>query len=181
LSVAAGLPAQRGPDPILCWASRNFGTNPRLVVDLRLRSEDARRPPSADDVRAVTVAGGTVLYRFNVAVLRADLDTAALRQLLDTRNGIADVAYPVGDLSRFDVLVQIFFRSDVRPADDSALAALARKPFSIPSPPKPRVVSITLADSLIPEARRLRGVSSVRAQAMVCAVTTGGNPSTLPR
>src|SRR5262245_37933166 len=127
--VVPGLNAQAAPDAILCWSSRSFGSNPRLVVDLRLRSGNENREPSADDIHAVTALGGIVLYRFKVAVLRASLDTSALRQLLGARSGLADVAYPVTDPASRDVRVQVSYDRYITPRDDSALAALGATGF----------------------------------------------------
>lgn len=164
---------QPAPDPILCWATRSFGTAPRIVVDLRLRSGYENRQPSAEDIRAVTALGGTVLHQFNVAVLRVSIDTGSLRQLLGGRTGLADVAYPVSDPPRRDVRVQVFYHRQMIAADDSALIALGAK--GLLRLPKSPTVSATLADSLVPVVGRLPDVSFVRAQAMVCAFTTGAS------
>src|SRR5713226_3710885 len=58
-------------------------TAKRLVVDLSLHAGDFNRTPSADDIRAVQAAGGRVVYQFHVALLRAELDTGAVRTLVD--------------------------------------------------------------------------------------------------
>jgi hypothetical protein len=148
-----------------------LGPSPHILVDLRLRSGYENRQPSAEDVRAITSLGGAVLHRFNVAVLRVSIDTGSLRQLLAARNGLAEVAYPVLDPARHDARVQVFYRRQMSPADDSALLALGAT--GLLRPPKSRNVSATLPDSLIAAAGRLPDVSFVRAQAIVCAVTTG--------
>src|SRR5438093_11967752 len=54
----------------------------RVIVDLSLHAGQFNRTPNADDIRAVEAAGGRVLYRFRVALLRAELDTAAVRALV---------------------------------------------------------------------------------------------------
>lgn len=85
-AIATSTYAQAAPDAILCWSSRILGSRQRIIVDLRLKSDSGNRQPSSEDVGAIAALGGTVLYRFNVAVLRASLDTAALRQLLGAKN-----------------------------------------------------------------------------------------------
>lgn len=176
-SGAVRLNAQTAPESILCWATRSFGPSPRLLVDLRLRSGNGNRLPSAEDVRAVTTLGGVVTYRFDVAVLRASVDTSSLRQLLAVRTGVADVAYPVADSSRHDVWIQVFYSRAMTRVDDSALVALGGKGLS--RLPKGRNVSLTLANSAIPAASQLPDVSFVRAKAMVCGVTTGRSPASV--
>src|SRR5262245_46807445 len=171
--VAAPLHSQppAAPDPILCWTSRSFGANPRIVVDLRLRSGNANRLPSAADVRAIAELGGSVLHRFNVAVIRASVDTTALRQLIGARTGLADVAYPVLDPTRHDVRIQVFYRRDMSAADDSTLLVLGAT--GLWWRPKSRVVSATLPDSLVPVVSRLPDVSEIRAQSIACIIPTG--------
>ncbi len=167
----AAVAGNARPDAILCWATRTFGARDSLVVDLRLRSGNGNRTPTADDERAVTELGGRVLYRFHVAVLRALVDTTALRALLGARNGLADVAYPVADTSQHDVRLQIFYRRATTLADDSILAGHGAR--GLFGPPRSRVVSATIADSLVPAIAQFPGVAFVRAQAMVCATANG--------
>ncbi|HXT16165.1 MAG TPA: hypothetical protein VN706_11085 [Gemmatimonadaceae bacterium] len=170
-AIGAGARGQAAPDPILCWSTRSLGSSPHLVVDLRLKSGNGNRVPSDDDARAVTALGGTVLHRFNVAVLRASLDTIALRHLLADRTGGADVAYPVADTARHDVRVQIFYVRELTAADDSMLVTMGAT--GLRRPPNSRNISVTVPDSVVPAIARLPAVTFVRAQAMVCAVVEG--------
>ncbi len=138
----------------------------RLVVDLLLESGQFNRTPSLDDVRAVQAAGGRVLHTFHVAVLRAELDTAAVRFLVAGPSSIADAAYSVADTLSLGVRLQIFYKRAITNADESALRELGASDFyREPSPP---VLAAFAPDSIIPRLQRLPGVAFVRAYAVVC-------------
>ena len=172
---AACLPAQSrvtaAPGAMYCALDRSLGPRRSLVVDLRLRSGDANRTPTAADSAAVRNAGGQPVYAFRVAVLRAALDTSALRVLLSARGGIADVAYTVADTSRRDVRLQVFFSRPVTDADAAALARLGAT--DVRRMPNRRILSLTAPDSVVPRIDAAAGVTLVRAQAMECVIAGG--------
>jgi len=42
-AIATSTYAQAAPDAILCWSSRILGSRPRIIVDLRLKSDSGNR------------------------------------------------------------------------------------------------------------------------------------------
>ncbi|TMI76529.1 MAG: hypothetical protein E6H05_03435 [Bacillati bacterium ANGP1] len=134
----------------------------RVIVDLSLHAGQFNRTPNGEDVRAVQAAGGRVLYQFRVALLRAELDTGAVRALVTGPAAIADAAFTVPDPSNFDAGVQIFYKRPITDADEEALRQLgvydsARMPIPVLQTASP--------DSLIPRIAALPGVQFVRATA----------------
>jgi len=162
----AGSPADT--PAILCSLDRSFGPHARLTVDLRLRSGEPNRSPSAADSAAVERAGARILHAFSVAVLRIEADTAQLRRLLSSRTGIADVAYPVADTTRLDVRLQAFFTRPVTASDTTTLARFGASGFLLA--PGARVLSFTAADTATAHITALAGINALRAQAMVCVI-----------
>lgn len=143
----------------------------RVVVDLLLESGNFNRTPNAEDIRAVRAVGGRVLYQFRVALLRAELDTGALRALSTGPAAIVDAAYIVTDASRFDADLQVFYTRPITDADEAAMRHLGasnlwRNPTSYP-----HVLQIRAADSLIARITEVPGVQFVRALAVACACT----------
>jgi hypothetical protein len=140
-------------------------TSGRVVVDLRLRSKNENRIPTDDDIRAVTALGGTILHRFNVAVIRIEIDAAALPQIVGDR-GIADYALNVPDLSVYDVPVQIFFTRAITEADRAALRRVGVSEIGqVPTRP---ILYASAPDRSLPEIQRIPGVEFARARALSC-------------
>jgi len=154
---------------MFCALSHSLGKQGSAVFDLRLHSADGNRRPDSADLRAIAGAGGHVLHQFHVAVVRARLDTAALRALLNGQPPLVEVAYPVQDTGRFDVVTQIFFTRPTTVMDDSTLARLGA---TQPLPWRGRVKLATVADSMIPRIAALAGVSFVRAVSIPCLTWT---------
>lgn len=84
----------------------------RIPVDLRLR-KDGSLEPAEEDIRRIEAVGGRVLYLFNVAVVRAEVDVAQLPSLIEGPNRVADWAVAVAELENFDVFVQVFYHRRV--------------------------------------------------------------------
>jgi len=140
-------------------------TSGRVVVDLRLRSKNENRIPTDDDIRAVTALGGTVLHPFNVAVIRVEIDAAALPQIVGDR-GISDYALNVPDLSVYDVPVQIFFTRAITEADRAALRRVGVSEIGqVPTRP---ILYANAPDRSLPEIQRIPGVEFARARALSC-------------
>ena len=165
--ASAQPPATTERLAMYCALDRSLGPSRELVVDLRLRTGRTGRPPNGADSAAVRRAGGRPLYAFHVAVLRAAVDTTALRALLASRGGIADVAYTVPDTSRRDVWLQLEFAQPPAVLDTTALARLGGT--NIGWMPDRRFVSLLLPDSLVPRLATTVGPAIVRAQPMFCA------------
>jgi hypothetical protein len=123
-------------------------TSGRVVVDLRLRSKNDNRIPTDEDVRAVTALGGTVLHRFKVALIRVEIDAAALPRIVGDK-GIADYALNVLDLRIYDVPLQIFFTRAITEADRAALQRLGVSEIGqVPTRP---ILYATAPDRALPE------------------------------
>ena len=143
----------------------------RVIVDLSLHAGQFNRTPNADDIRTVEAAGGRVVYQFRVALLRAELDTGAVRALVSDSSGIADAAFIVPDSSKFDASVQIFYKHPIADHDEEALRHLGV--YDVARMPIP-VLQTAVADSLIPRIAALPGVDFVRATAWGCAQLKSG-------
>jgi hypothetical protein len=176
--IATPLLAQAAP-VVKFWAELGFvceweprpPTTKRVIVDLSLGASNYGRMPNAEDVRAVQAAGGRVLYRFHVALLRAELDTSAVRALVKGPGAIANAAFTVPDTTKFDANVQIFYRRAITDADKEALRALGV--VEIDQAPTP-VLEASVPDSLIPLIAALPGVQYVRATGWGCAAPLRG-------
>jgi hypothetical protein len=153
------------------WMPRGGPRVARAVVDLRLRSAHANRTPSADDVRAVERVGGRVLHRFNVALLRAELDTAGIRALVEEPNGIAEMASSVSDSLDLTAEVQVFYTRPITPQDRQAVERLGARRLGRPIPR--RVLYAEVPDSAIHALSLQPGVDFVRARAIVCGRFSG--------
>jgi hypothetical protein len=157
----------------LCGWEPRPPTSRRVVVDLSLQAGHFNRTPNADDIRAVQAAGGHVLYRFRVALLRADLDTGAIRDLVDGPHAIADAAFAVPDTSKYNADVQIFYKRPITKGDEEALGQLGlydRLKMPIP------VLQTVTPDSLIPQIAALPGVDFIRARAWRCVEPLQDSP-----
>ena len=134
-------------------------------MDLRLRSKNENRIPTDKDVSAVTALGGTVLHRFNVAVIRVEIDAAALPRIVGD-NGIADYALNVLDLRVYDVPLQIFFTRAITEADRTALQRVGVSEIGqVPTRP---ILYATAPDRALPDIQRIPGVEFARARALLC-------------
>ncbi len=149
-----------------------LGRSHELVTAL-LPARFAIRYPNAEDVRAVQAAGGRVLYQFRVALLRAELDTGAVRALVKGPAAIANAAFTVPDTTKFDANVQIFYDRAITDADKDTLRTLGVVEVDQASNP---VLGASVPDSLIPRIGALPGVQFVRATGWGCAVERGNAP-----
>jgi hypothetical protein len=145
----------------------------RLIVDLALDAGHLNRTPNVDDIRAVRAAGGHVLYQFRVAQLRADLDTGAIRDLIDGPHAIANAAYTVSDTSTYYAYVQIFYKRPITNRDEDALGQLGlSERLKMPMP----VILTVTPDSLIPRIAALPGVEFIRARNIACLASQPDTP-----
>ena len=137
-----------------------------VLVDLRLRSENENRVPTDEDVRAVTALGGTVLHRFNVAVIRVEIDATMLPTIVGEK-GMADYALSVPNPRLYEVPVQIFFTRPITEADRTALQRVGVS--DIGQVPTRQILYATAPDRALPEIQRIPGVEFARARALFCA------------
>ncbi len=156
----------RGVRYFMCGGDfSHLPTTDRVVVDLRLRSKNENRIPTDEDVRAVTALGGTVLHRFNVALIRVEIDAAALPRIVGDKS-IGDYALTVPDLRVYDVPVQIYFTRAITEADRAALRRVGVSDIGqfLTRP----ILGATAPDRALPEIQRIPGVEFARAQALSC-------------
>jgi hypothetical protein len=168
-ALAACAPSPDGPAgaQFVCGDEPLGTARARIVVDLRLHSGKANRAPGATDVRAVEAAGGRVLHRFPVAILRAELDTGAVRALVAGPRAIAEYAHVVEDTADRRVPVAVSYAMQVTPADRRVLDVLGvtpRRRF----PGLPPVVDAWWPESVVTRVARLPSVVSVRARSVGC-------------
>jgi hypothetical protein len=173
------MPAQAVPQPqdsalwgYICGWQPRAPQAQRIIVDLLLDAGNSGRTPNADDIRAIQAAGGRVLYKFRVALLRAELDTGAVRALVAGPTAIANAAWAVHDTSRIDADVQIFYKRAITEADKADLRRLGVD--SIGESPDHRVIESLIPDSLIPRVAALSSVDFVRATGWGCAAPSYG-------
>ena len=94
--------ASRGVRYYMCGGDfSHLPASGMVLVDLRLRSRNDNRVPTDEDVRVVTALGGTVLHRFNVAVIRVEIDATMLPKIVGEK-GIADYALSVPNPRLYD-------------------------------------------------------------------------------
>jgi hypothetical protein len=156
----------RGVRYFMCGGDfSHLPTSGRVVVDLRLRSKNENRIPTDEDVRAVTALGGNVLHRFNVAVVRVEIEAATLPRIVGDK-GIADYALNVPDLRVYNVPLQIFFARTITEADRAALRGLGVS--DIGQHPTRPILSATAPDRSFPEIQRIPGIEFARARALSC-------------
>ena len=138
----------------------------RIPVDLRLRKNGSFEPAEAD-VRRIEALGGRVLYLFNVAVIRAEVDVEKLPALTEGPNRVADWAVAVTDLENFDVYVQIFYHRRVGLPAVKAIESLGgRKAWGEQG--RKSIFHVVVPDDAIPKIVAFPNVDSVRALAQFC-------------
>lgn len=139
----------------------------RVVADLHLRTEENRKP-GADALRAIRGAGGRVLHTFHAPLIRAELDTAAVRELVSGPAAIANRAVLVRDTTRREVELRLIFTRPVRGSDLSVIEQLGGVVLGSGGGRRPGV-TVQAPDSVIPYLRRLPGLDRLRLPAIGCA------------
>ena len=145
----------------------------------RISTGPSQQAAAARDrlVAAVQAAGGRVLYQFRVALVRAELDTGAVRALVKGPAAIANAAFTVPDTTKFDANVQIFYDRAITDADKDTLRTLGV--VEVDQMPDP-VLEASVPDSLIPRIGALPGVQFVRATGWGCAAPERGERTRRP-
>jgi len=166
VTLPSPVSPSRGVRYFMCGGDfSHLPTSGRVIVDLRLRSRNENRIPTDEDVRAVTALGGNVLHRFNVAVVRVEIDAATLPRLVGEKR-LADYALNVTDPRVYDVPLQIFFARGITEADRAALQRLGVS--DIGQHPTRPILSATAPDRSLPEIQRIPGVEFARARTLSC-------------
>ena len=138
----------------------------RTVVDVRLAEDGRATAPSVGHVFAVRRAGGRIVHRFNVAMVRAEIDVAAVPRLFGP-NGVANYVETVRDMSRRNVTLIVFLSRDLTDADVAAVESLGARVLSRLDALEGYIVEVP--DEAIPAVRALPGVQSVGADSYLCA------------
>jgi hypothetical protein len=117
-------------------------------------------------VSAIERAGGRVLHRYHIDVVRAELDTSVVRALVLGPDPIAQMAEEVLDTSQTNLHVQVHYTRPVTDADSAHLAGLGGR---VRGAPRVRpILWVDLPDSILPGVMRAPGVREVRAQLVGC-------------
>jgi hypothetical protein len=147
-----------------CWFSARVPEGTRVIVDVPLDvAEYSKRTPSEADAAIVRALGGRLMHVFNVPMLRVEIDTSAIPELLYRLD--ARILLPVADTSRFDVTTVIFFSGPIRPEDTARVAALGAR-FS--KPLLRGMMGAVVADSIIPAIRKVPYVTWVKGPTGAC-------------
>lgn len=135
----------------------------RTVVDVRLLGSGTGPDPA--QVAAIERAGGRILRRFNIPMVRAELDIQAVPSLFGPE-GVANYAETVTDLARHDVVLIVFLSRDLTDADIAAVQALGGRIQSRLDFLEGYIVEID--DDAIPQVRALPDVKLVGANSYGC-------------
>jgi hypothetical protein len=137
----------------------------RTVVDFHFGSDGST--PSAAQVAAIEQAGAVVVHRFNVPILRAEIDVAAVPALIGwPPRGVAYYAVTVPDLSRREVVLIVFVSHDLTDADITAVQAIGgriRHRYETLDG-----YSVEIDDDAVPLVRALPGVQVVSKNGIGC-------------
>ncbi len=144
----------------------------RAVFDLHLRTASGGAPSSESGVRSINGAGGRVLHLFHVDAIRAELDTATVRELVYGPNSIAEAAEQVLDLGKLDIPVQVRYSRSAASMDSARIAGLGGVAHLMPVP-RPTLNAI-VPDSVVPALIRMPDVVSVRVRSTACGRSGGG-------
>jgi hypothetical protein len=137
----------------------------RTVVDVRLTDEGRAIGPAPTQVAAVERAGGRILRRFNIGMVRAELDVQAVPSLFG-RDGVANYVETVTDLTRHHVTLIVFLSRDLTDAHIAAVEAIGGRIKSRLDALEGYVVEIS--DDAVPQVRALPDVQSVGANSYGC-------------
>jgi hypothetical protein len=175
LGCAGTEPRRYGPVVVLpqvyvfggCLAKWSPATPPaeRTVVDFHFGT--AGNGPTDEQVAPVVAAGGVVVHRFNVPILRAEIDVDAVPTLvLSGRDDDAYFAVTVPEPDRRKLLLLVMLSHDLTDADIAAVEALGGQVRSRWDYVEGYAVEIE--DAQVPRLRSLPGVKSVSANGVVC-------------
>lgn len=139
----------------------------RAVFDVYGRARIRSNRPWDSTARAVERAGGRVLHRFHIDVVRAELDTSAVRALVLGPERIAQMAEQVLASNRVNLRVQISYSRPVTGADSAYIARLGG--LVMGTPPVRPMLLVDLPDSILPDVMRAPGVRTVSARLVGCS------------
>jgi hypothetical protein len=137
----------------------------RTVVDIRLVDDGRATGPAPPQVAAVERAGGRILRRFNIGMVRAELDVQAVPSLFG-RDGVANYVETVTDLTRHDVMLIVFLSRDLTDAHIAAVESIGGRVESRLDALEGYIVEIS--DDAVPQVRALPDVQSVGANSYGC-------------
>jgi hypothetical protein len=153
---ARGCPPRLGHPPVA-----------RAIFDVYGGAGGVATQRADSTVRAIERAGGRVLHRFRLDVVRAELDTAAVRALVLGPDPIAQMAEQVVDSNRLNLQVQISYSRPVTDADSAYIANLGG--LVTGTPPVRPILFADLPDSILPDVMRAPGVQSVGPRLVGCS------------
>ena len=137
----------------------------RTVVDLFFANDGA--PPTAEQIRMVTHAGGRKLYAFNIPIVRAELDVDNVQDLVgDWSKGKATYARTVVEPANHVVELIVMMSRDLMDSDITAVEALGARVIRRWDFVEGYAVEID--DAAVPSVRALPGVRSVGGNGIGC-------------
>ena len=151
--------------PPNCWAQAPAKLSKRVIVDFSLGRryfEERELPP--EKAASIEGMGGRILHRFNVPVLRVEMDTTSLRAARHEIGGTGPL-YAVEDTTNLHLPVDVFFDRTVSTEDVERMKAAGAL--------SPRIalgtmITATAHDSVIPKIRAVAHVLWIRALTGQC-------------
>jgi hypothetical protein len=127
------------------------------LFDVVLGAQGSR--PTDSQRSVIRAAGGTIVFEFNAPIIRAVLDTAAVRKVGREAHGVPDAfAFPVRVVVMFE---QPPTASDIKALADLGAVILSAYPYS-------GVMAAIVPDSAIPTIRKMAQVLAVDPDAILC-------------
>ncbi len=137
----------------------------RTLFDVRLWQIDTATAPDELLVKAITAAGGRVVYQFHGPMVRAELDVAVVRRLAGPTGPVSS-AVTVVDPDSHDVTLIVLLAHDLTSADLRAAEALGGRVTHEFHALEGYVVVID--DARVPAVRALPGVRLAGFDGTVC-------------
>lgn len=160
----AAAPVVILPDATYLFACSAWTPGPppttRTLLDIRSWQNSRDPEPSAELVKAIELAGGRAVHRYNGPMVRAELDVAAVARLH------ANFAQSVADPDSHDVHVIVMLTHPVSAADVQAVEALGGRVLT-----QWTIVdgyAAVIDDSGVPALRALPGVASASFDGIYC-------------
>ncbi|CAN5326946.1 hypothetical protein BH24GEM2_BH24GEM2_14180 [soil metagenome] len=164
-----GFALLRYPSDFMCgsWAPRASAQGERVMADLQLVSQNLGSRPSARTLEAIRAAGGKVLHTYHVPMVRAEIDTAAVRHLATLPNPVVHSARIVTDTTPREVTLEVNYDHLIQAVDAKRLVDIGARNAGR----SPRGMITNVPDSIIPRIADLPGVTRVTLASAICGTT----------
>ena len=148
------------------WLSGG-GKPERMVMDLVLIQQRDYFGISAETRSALTSAGGVIVFAFSTNIVRVELDTVNLPEVVGGKeSSLALTATTVTNFENFEAMLLVEFERPIVESDLRAVAALGVEAY-----PDPNGTSLMAyaQNRVLPQLRGLEGIKRIEARQMVCA------------